>query len=442
VCHVITHVKWLKEPVDIPQKGQGSFIKLYAEKPEHRTIAEKVYEQVEDREWIELDTSALDTLREKLPSGPAKVNDLSPLDGVSSAADGLASAFSSEARAALTAEPAVEPSALCGDQGAGEETAAGGETGAAGGIGQGLAEPAAEPAEPSETLPLGTLPSETPPSETPPSETLASETPPSEIPGEQGDGEETAPGEETGTAGGSERGSSPDFDSDAAGDDRDKGQSSRGDTGSAGSGTEIQFAHGAAHENGPRDGDIGCEQASGATGVAGSGPEIQIAHGAAHEEQAETAEEKNAKRCKQLALMCRDAWCKVEGRAFPDVINPWQLQRGVARFFASDPTFSHDDELCEISAADAVRSVLQLHDVEIRRKQEKMEAELRREADSEEGRARALRHKVECEVINRLYPTCKACTPCRDAKYKSLEQRCSAHEEEYRRLVAERLKCM
>ena len=128
-----------------------------------------------------------------------------------------AAVTSSGARDALVAEPAAEPSALCGDQGVGEETAPGKDTCAAGGRGQGAAEPADSlPAEtllsakqtsgaqqetlasdalasetppsgtpPSETLPSGALPSETLPSGTPPSETLPSgalpsETPPSE----------------------------------------------------------------------------------------------------------------------------------------------------------------------------------------------------------------------------------------------------------------------
>ena len=89
VCHVITHVKWLKEPVDIPQKGQGPFIKLYAEKPEHRTIAEKVYEQVKD-EWIELDTSPLDAPalpNHSMPSGGSSSSS-SAGPGSANAADG------------------------------------------------------------------------------------------------------------------------------------------------------------------------------------------------------------------------------------------------------------------------------------------------------------------------------------------------------------------
>ena len=86
VCHVITHMKWLKEPVDIPQKGQGAFIKLYADNPEHRRIAEKVHEQVTDREWIELDTSPLDA--PALPHGSASTS----AGSSSSAGSGSASA--------------------------------------------------------------------------------------------------------------------------------------------------------------------------------------------------------------------------------------------------------------------------------------------------------------------------------------------------------------
>jgi len=100
VCHVITHVKWLKEPVDIPQKGQGPFIKLYAEKPKkpeqalcHRTIAEKVYEQVKDSDWIELDTSPLDA--------PALPN-----SGTSTSAGSSSSAGSGGASAADGTSPA------------------------------------------------------------------------------------------------------------------------------------------------------------------------------------------------------------------------------------------------------------------------------------------------------------------------------------------------
>jgi hypothetical protein len=100
VCHVITHVKWLKEPVDIPQKGQGPFIKLYAEKPKkpeqalcHRTIAEKVYEQVKDRDWIELDTSPLDA-----PALPNR--------GTSTSAGSSSSAGSGGASAADGTSPA------------------------------------------------------------------------------------------------------------------------------------------------------------------------------------------------------------------------------------------------------------------------------------------------------------------------------------------------
>ena len=89
MCHVITHVKWLKEPVEISQKGHGAFIKLYADNAEHRAIAEKAYEQVKDSEWIELDTSPLDA--PALPHSSASTSACSSSSagpGSASAADG------------------------------------------------------------------------------------------------------------------------------------------------------------------------------------------------------------------------------------------------------------------------------------------------------------------------------------------------------------------
>ena len=44
--------------------------------PEHRTMAEKVYEQVKDTGWIELDTSMLDAPappNHNMPSGTDRV---------------------------------------------------------------------------------------------------------------------------------------------------------------------------------------------------------------------------------------------------------------------------------------------------------------------------------------------------------------------------------
>ena len=88
-----------------------------------------------------------------------------------------AAVTSSGARDALVAEPAAEPSALCGDQGVGEETAPGKDTCAAGGRGQGAAEPA--DSLPAETL-LSAKQTSGAQQETLASDALASETPPSE----------------------------------------------------------------------------------------------------------------------------------------------------------------------------------------------------------------------------------------------------------------------
>ena len=93
VCHKITRVKFCTVPVGITQKGQGAFIKLYAEQPEHRRIAEKVYEQVRESEWIDLDTSPLDA--PALPNSGTSTSagsSSSAGSGGASAADGTSTA--------------------------------------------------------------------------------------------------------------------------------------------------------------------------------------------------------------------------------------------------------------------------------------------------------------------------------------------------------------
>ena len=58
--HKITHVKFCKVPVSIDHKGQGQYAKLFAEKPKHKEIAKRVYDQVADNEWTALDMTPLD----------------------------------------------------------------------------------------------------------------------------------------------------------------------------------------------------------------------------------------------------------------------------------------------------------------------------------------------------------------------------------------------